>query len=518
MFENNTNNNEMENEYIDRSSEQPMTGAAPEVAPEPVIESAEESGPEASGEPTAVPHTQAVPVQPGVCVEPSYREIVSEPDIPKKKSRTGLKIAAIAVVCALAGSIGGGALAGKLVSDRLTAEKPDAQIAQAVDESAVSGSDESVSDVAVAAPITVTSNDSSITMTPADIYEKYASAVVGINCETATNVFGQVSTTASSGSGFIITADGYVVTNCHVVEDANVITVMLKDETSYPAELVGYDDENDVALLKIEATGLPTVAIGNSDDLKVGEQVVAIGNPLGELTHTLTVGYVSSLDREINTDGNPINMLQTDAAINSGNSGGPLFDSNGNVIGITTAKYASSTVEGLGFAIPINDAMNIVYSLQQYGYVKGKPSFGIEVGTLNLSYASYYGMPVGCVINSVNSGSCAETAGMQAGDIITRLGDVDIKSVTELSAELKNYKAGDTIQVTLYRQTEYITLSVILDEKLPDYMLEDDSETETQQQQQQSQSGYFNPYSFFFGSGSNSSGSYSSSSYKGPAA
>ncbi|MBE6991612.1 MAG: trypsin-like serine protease [Ruminococcaceae bacterium] len=488
MFENNTNNNNELEPQVENNMQE--TVREPEQE-QPVCE-------------VPQPTEQAAQEQ----HYPTYEQIVSEPDAPKKKNRTGLKIAAVAVVCALAGSIGGGALVGKIVTDKYTGGEE-----QTYPEEVVMAEGSLVEN----APIAITTNDSGATMSPADIYEQYSNAVVGINCSTATNVFGQVSTTASSGSGFIITPDGYVVTNCHVIEGASIINVLMKDETTYPAEVVGYDEDNDVALLKIEAASLPTVAVGNSDALKVGEQVVAIGNPLGELTHTLTVGYVSSLDREINTDGNPINMLQTDAAINSGNSGGPLFDSNGNVIGITTAKYASGTVEGLGFAVPINDAMEIVYSIQQYGYVKGKPSFGIEIGTLNLSYASYYGMPVGCVVNRVNPDSCAEKAGMLAGDIITKIGDVDVKSVTELSAEMKNYKAGETVEVTVYRQTDYVTLTVTLDEKLPDYMMEDEEPAQQEQQQSQPQQGqqgsgqygYFNPFSFFFGnsaySGSRSS-------------
>lgn len=165
-----------------------------------------------------------------------------------------------------------------------------------------------------------------------------------------------------------------------------------------------------MALLKIDAKGLKAVSIGDSDQLKVGEQVAAIGNPLGELTYSMTVGYVSALDRTINTDGKPINMLQTDAAINPGNSGGPLLDMDGNVIGITTAKYASDEIEGLGFAIPINDAMEIAYDLMQYGYVKGRPSLGVTVRDLNQMTLSAYNLPMGVYVDSVNTGSCAEKA------------------------------------------------------------------------------------------------------------
>lgn len=444
----------------------------------------------------------------------TYESINKEPDAPKKKSsHMGLKIASIALVCALLGSIGGGTLVGKMVYDKFNPQTQAETETVAEAEPTVASTEGGYSD-----PIVVTTNTNGPAMSPSEIFATYSKAVVGINCETTANVFGQTSTTASSGSGFIITADGYVVTNHHVIDGADTIAVMLQDETAYPAEVVGYDEDNDVALLKIQATGLPTVSIGDSDTLTVGEQVVAIGNPLGELTHTLTVGYISAMDREINTDGNPINMLQTDAAINSGNSGGPLFDSHGNVCGITTAKYASSSIEGLGFAIPINDAMNIVYSIQQYGYVKGKPSFGITVASLSLTYASYYGLPVGCYVNEVVADSGAEKGGMLSGDIITHLGDVAVQDVTGLTAELKNYKAGDTVKVTVYRQGQTVDLNITLDEKLPDYMqVEDEVQEEAPQETAQPSQGYgygygSNPFGFFFGGGSSSSGSSSSDS------
>lgn len=461
--------------------------------------------------PAQEPVPQEQPQQAESAPQITFESINNEPDAPKKKSsHMGLKIAAIALVCALLGSIGGGTLVGRMVYNKFNPQTQEDEAPQP--ETAVASTESGYSD-----PIVVTTNTSGAEMSPSDIFSTYSKAVVGINCETTANVFGQTSTTASSGSGFIITADGYVVTNHHVIDSADTVNVMLQDETSYPAEVVGYDEDNDVALLKIQATGLPTVSVGDSDTLKVGEQVVAIGNPLGELTHTLTVGYISAMDREINTDGNPINMLQTDAAINSGNSGGPLFDSHGNVCGITTAKYASSSIEGLGFAIPINDAMNIVYSIQQYGYVKGKPSFGITVASLSLTYASYYGLPVGCYVNEVVADSGAEKGGMLPGDIITHLGDVAVQDVTGLTAELKNYKAGDTVKVTVYRQGETVELNVTLDEKLPDYMQTQEEPQEEEQPQQTAQpsqgsgqSGYggygygFDPFSFFFGGGSSS--------------
>jgi serine protease Do len=343
-------------------------------------------------------------------------------------------------------------------------------------------------------------------MTPQDVYENYVNAVVAISNEgTTTNVFGQVSSTASSGSGMIISEDGYILTNNHVVEDAQTLTVTMTSGEEYDATIIGTDSDNDVALIKIDATDLPTVSIGNSDDIQVGQQVCAIGNPLGELTNTLTVGYVSALDREVNTDGTPINMLQTDCAINPGNSGGPLFDMYGNVIGITTAKYSTSsstTLEGLGFALPINDVMTLVADIQQNGYVTGKPYLGIYLEDLNVTMASYYNLPVGVYVRSTVEGSCADKAGVQSGDIITALDDTTIQTYTELSAAMRDYKAGDTATLTVYRNNESIQLTVTFDEKVPDYVTEAEEE-ETAEEETSPYSSYGSygnsPFSSFFG-------------------
>ena len=320
-------------------------------------------------------------------------------------------------------------------------------------------------------------------LTPSEIYSKYVNAVVGIANEgTTTNYFGQVSATASSGTGFIITEDGYILTNHHVVEGAKTLTVTLNDGTEYPATLVGSESTIcDVALLKIDATGLTTVDIGDSDSLQVGEEVCTIGNPLGELTNTLTVGYISAKDREINTDGTPINMMQTDAAINSGNSGGPLFDMNGNVVGITTAKYSGETnsgtvIEGLGFAIPINDVMDIVDDLQQYGYLKNRAYMGVRVA--DSASVTNQNLPAGAYISSVESGSCAEAAGLQAGDVIVGIGDTVIGSYNDLAAALNTYKSGDTTRVTVYRSGSYVDTQITFDER-PRQTEEETQETES---------------------------------------
>ena len=307
-------------------------------------------------------------------------------------------------------------------------------------------------------------------MTPSQVYNQNVNSVVAISNQATTNYYGQVTETASSGSGFILTEDGYVVTNYHVVEGATKLTVITYDCTEYEAELIGYDETNDVALLKVNATGLQPVTVGSSDDLVVGDQVVAIGNPLGELTSTLTVGYISAKDRTINTDGTAeINMMQTDAAINSGNSGGPLFNMKGEVVGITTAKYSGTsgsgaTIEGIGFAIPIDDIIGMISDLKEYGYVTGA-YLGVSVLSLDEDTAALYSLPVGSLVDSVNEGSCAEKAGVQKQDIIIGLGEYEVSSNSDLLRALRKYEAGDTTTITVYRGGKELELTITLDEK-----------------------------------------------------
>ena len=322
---------------------------------------------------------------------------------------------------------------------------------------------------------TVANSNGGQPMTPEQLYAANLASCVGITVSTTSvNIFGQTTTSAASGSGFVLTQDGYIVTNYHVIEDAVddssvSIEVSFADGTQYTATLVGGEQDNDVAVLKIDATGLQPVTLGDSDQLVVGETVYTIGNPLGELTWTMTNGIISALNREINTDGNPQNMIQTNAAINSGNSGGPLFDMDGNVIGVTSAKFSGSTssgttIEGLGFAIPINDALRVAYDLVEYGYVKGA-YLGVSLRDLDSNTANYYSLPVGPRVEEVVEGSCAEKAGVQVGDIIIRFNGVDVETYNDLSGQLKKLEAGDTVEMVVYRNGEEITLTVTLDEK-----------------------------------------------------
>ena len=304
-------------------------------------------------------------------------------------------------------------------------------------------------------------------LTPAQVYEQNLPSVVMIKTVLRGNYFSAGGT--STGSGFVISSDGYVVTNYHVVEGGSTLSVVLYNGTEHAATLVGFDNANDVALLKVEAEGLQAVVLGDSDALVVGDQVAAIGNPLGELTSTMTVGYVSAKERDVNTSGFAINMIQTDAAINSGNSGGPLFNMYGQVVGITSAKYSGSsssgaTIEGIGFAIPLNDVLPLLQDLMTNGRDTG-PYLGISVKDMDAESADYFGLPMGAYVSEVVAGSCAEKGGLKPKDIITALGEQTVGSVNDLSRALRKFRAGDTVELTVSRGGQQMKLTVTLDEK-----------------------------------------------------
>ena len=304
-----------------------------------------------------------------------------------------------------------------------------------------------------------------IGMTPDVVYAKNVSAVVAV----ISVVSDSQGYYENFGSGFFISSDGYVVTNCHVVEGSTEVYVLDHLAEEYPAKLIGYDATNDIALLKVDAdTEFPCVQIGSSDALVVGERVAAIGNPLGELTSTLTVGYVSAKDRVVTTDGSAINMLQTDAAINSGNSGGPLFNMKGEAVGIITAKYSGmsssgASIEGIGFAIPMDDVIGMIEDLRDYGYVRGA-LLGVYVRDVSPA-AVNDGLPAGAFVESTVPGNCAEAAGVLPRDIIVNLGGYAITNTTELTRYLRKFEGGQTTTITVYRAGQYIDLMITLDEK-----------------------------------------------------
>ena len=416
--------------------------------------------------------------------EPTFE---NQPPVKKtRKKHTALGIVALALCCALIGSIGGGAIVGYVMREESTPAQ------NAAPDSTGDNAAETPTQQPTTQITTVASNGT--VLTPAQVYQANVPAIVGIaNESTAYNTFGQPSSTASSGTGFIISADGEVLTNYHVVKGAETLTVTLSDGTQYPATVLGYEEASDVALLKIEATNLPTVTLGDSDSLSVGTEVAAIGNPLGELTYSLTVGYVSAKDRAINTDGTPINMMQIDAAINPGNSGGPLFDMNGNVVGITTAKYSGSTssgatIEGIGFAIPINDVKDILTDLRENGAVLNRAYIGIRTGDVSDEAVESYGLPHGAVVASVEKNGSGYKAGLQKSDIITAIDDTQVTGISDLSTALKKYRAGDSAELTVYRSGETLKLTIVFDAKPTD------SQTETTQPEQsteQQQNGGF---------------------------
>jgi serine protease Do len=285
-----------------------------------------------------------------------------------------------------------------------------------------------------------------------------------------------------TGTGIIMSEDGYIVTNAHVVYDtsdydcgaATSVSVVLSDETEYDATVMGCDVETDIAVLKIDAKGLTAAEFGDSSDLKVGELVIAIGNPLGfELFGSVTSGIVSAVDREITVNEKQMTLIQTDAAINSGNSGGPLLNSCGQVIGINSAKmsssyYSESSIEGLGFAIPISEAKSIIDDLINYGYVTGRPQIGIQTQDVSETISRFYGIPVGVYVVSVSEGSSAQFAGIKEGDVIIGAQGEAVTNLEELNEIKKQYKAGDEITLTISRQGEDIEISLVLQEVTPD--------------------------------------------------
>jgi len=308
------------------------------------------------------------------------------------------------------------------------------------------------------------------------IANKVGESIVGIKvvCNNVSTVLKKTVIEESQGSGIIITEDGYIVTNYHVVSDVdtryetsknNELTVFLHDGEEIKAKYIGGDSSKDIAVIKIDRNNLTPAILGDSASLKVGEIAVAIGNPLGiEFAGSVTGGYISALNRTIELDSDMFSLIQTDAAINPGNSGGALVNSLGEVIGINTAKVAVSGVEGLGFAIPINDVKPIVSDLIQFGYIKGKAYIGIVGRDITEEMALWYEMPAGVYVISVNKGFAADIAGIQKGDIIVELAGEKITSMKELEMIKNSYFAGDKVSIKYIRNDKEYEKKLILSE------------------------------------------------------
>lgn len=414
----------------------------------------------------------------------NYAEEPWETAKPKKK-RTGLKLTALALCCALLGGfIGAG------VNRAVFGAK--------VNETAVQVSDREV------AEITTVRVGGGRELTMPEVYAANVNSVVSINVSaTGTNVFGQSVQTAASGSGFAITQDGYIVTNYHVVEGASSVKVTLYNGETYDASVIGGDEDYDIAVIKIDVNGLSPVVLGDSSKIAIGETVAAIGNPLGELTFSMSQGIVSCVDRAINVDGTPFNMIQVDCSINPGNSGGPLVNTCGEVVGIVSAKYSSyssTTVEGIGFAIPINDVLAMIEDIMTNGYVTNKPFIGITPGTMTKQMAQQYRYDVseGVFVYSVEPGSAADKAGLKMGDVILKIDGKEIKDTAGLTAAKKSYSAGDTATFTIYRGGETMEIQLT-------FGVTPEDTTTKAPAQDSTQGGYYNgggfydPWSWFFG-------------------
>ena len=364
----------------------------------------------------------------------------------KKKGRFPGKLVALALVCALVGGFVGAGVSAAAKVNHTGIQVRDREVAQ----------------------VQTLKVDGSKQMTMSEVYASNVNSVVSINVSATTNYFGQTVQTAASGTGFLITEDGYILTNHHVVSDASSVEVTLYNGESYDAKVIGSDEDYDIAVLKIDVTGATPVVLGDSSKLAIGESVAAVGNPLGELTFSMSTGIVSCVNRAINVDGTPFNMIQVDCSINPGNSGGPLFNSYGEVVGIVSAKYSSysnTTVEGIGFAIPINDVVSLVKDIMTNGYVTNKAYMGITPQTMTAQMAQQYRYDVteGVFVCSVDPDSAAAKAGLKLGDVITKMDDKDIASYEDLVAAKKSYSAGDTVTLTVYREGKTIEVELTFD-------------------------------------------------------
>ena len=517
----------------------PMNGEAPEnaaPAETPVYAAPTQTPPETPAAPAepfyelpeqrrgAYSDAGYIPASDAGAVPKSYHcAAASEPRTKKEKApRRGLHPAAVVALCLVCAMLGGlvAGLAPRWMTGQQTAAP--AEISESDSGETVrsaptaSGSSDTVIKLAGGESAkTVTTNQvSTEEMSATDIYYQRAlDQVVGVKTEiTYTNIWGYTTKGAVSGSGFIISEDGYILTNYHVIEDAvnggYDVQVLTYDGTQYTAQVIGFEADNDVALLKIDATGLNAAILGDSDAMQVGEQVYAVGNPTGELEYSMTEGIVSAKDREI-TAGNSstgrtetVRVFQTTAAINGGNSGGPVYNSRGEVIGIVVAKRVSTEIEGLAFAIPINDAVRIAKDLISDGYVRGKAYLGVRLGTVTAAAAQYYGLVQGAIVGEVIEGTAADKAGLKESDIIVAIDGKDIASREEFESAKKDYHAGDTAVLKVYREGKYTELSVTFDEMTPEVLETGSSEEEapeTPEQPRQSSPSYDDFFREFLG-------------------
>lgn len=381
----------------------------------------------------------------------------------KKKKFNGKRVARSAVALVLAAAMGfaGGFVGAKFGGSGKVVIQ---QVAPSSTADSASGSDSSIT----------AASSSGSSLTTEQVADLVSPSVVVITTEQVVysqwSWYGQNQVESGAGSGVIISSDGYILTCAHVVDGASTITVTIGDK-DYTATLVGEDTTSDIAVIKIDADGLTPATVGNSDSLKVGQSVMAVGNPLGELGGTVTGGMISALNRSVTIQGsssvNTMSLIQMDASVSPGNSGGGLFNMNGELVGIVNAKSSSSDAEGLGFAIPINDAIKVAQELLENGYVTGRPYLGITyLAVTDAQTASQLGVNAyGVYVVEVVKGGPAEKAGLQAGDRIVSVDGTEIASKDDLGTLMQKHAAGDTLSITIARDGQMQTVNVTLSEK-----------------------------------------------------
>ena len=447
------NSNPTSEEAVNAAISEPAEEIVPEIAaeeivPQPVEETTYRYKPEPAPEYIA---SAPVPEQP------------AQPKKRKKKKGNGKKIVALALCCVLLGGLCGAG--GTLLTLHLLENKTGTTITNIA--GVLMGQREN-------SVIDIEKIDTSKLLTAAEVYAANVNSTVSILASgTAGNggYWGSSQKVASAGSGFILSLDGYVLTNYHVVEGMDTIKVKLYDKRELSAVLIGYDESNDIAVLKVEGKNLTPAVLGDSDNLNVGDGVVAIGNPLGELSFTLTAGYISAKDRVITmSSGATMTLLQTDCPINSGNSGGALFNMYGEVIGITNAKYSNNgnsteaSIDNIGFAIPMNRVKEIVFDIIEEGAVT-KPYVGITVMSVTAQMQSW-GVPNGAWVTEIANGSPAAQGGLRVDDIITHFNGEVVESHSALVAMAGNCKPGQSVTLTVYRGGKTLELTIVIGEKI----------------------------------------------------
>ena len=384
-----------------------------------------------------------------------YSSSAPEPKVKKKRSKKSGAVAAAVAVCVLLSGVAG--FGGSYLFSKMNTPSEESSAVQ-------------INKASVDNNVAKTSAGSA-DKTTGEIVSEVADSVVEIKVELVqSNPFYGQSVAEAAGSGVIISEDGYIFTNNHVIEDATKITVTLRSGESYEAQLIGTDSDLDVALLKIEASGLSAATIGDSSTVNVGDKAVIIGNPLGTLGGSVTEGIISAVDRTLEIDGKTMHLMQTDAAVNPGNSGGGMFNGQGELAGIVVAKSADSTVDNIGFVIPINSALDILGDLKQYGYVRGKASTGMafsEGGNQMYSQFFYDMSDGGVVVASIRSGSNAEKAGFSVGDRVISVDGETISTISDLKAVISEHSVGDTLSFELERNGRTGTIQLTLEEYVP---------------------------------------------------